>query len=390
MKSKRRKLRKDKRNGQYYVRIQVEGVRKYFPLGTNRRKAKVELGRLERLHGEGELDVGLEVALPLIPEPVQVIPAGDEISLKEVIAIHLEWMWSSDRAKATCEQREYYLEKFLRYAGDRPVSTINKLLLSRFHGWAKKNHSKGPNGGNVFLRNVKSMFLWADDMEVCRCPVRRFPFVRETPPETKRFTDTEIKTLLSRMKPMAPDFYDMLVFSLLTGLRPQELRQLKREHIIRPAPDEEYLEFQKHKTAKTMGEPKKRTVPLIADALAIVDRQIAKHPWRLHVFLNKGGRPYTANGLRRRLKRWCQRAGIPVRPPYAWRHTFGSMQAEANVNQTVIAQMMGHSQLRTTARYIANNAEHHRKSMDAIKDRINELADLDSPEPEEPDENTTD
>jgi len=49
MRNKRRKLTRDKRNGQYYVRLQIGGGRKYFPLGTNRRKAEAELTRLERL-----------------------------------------------------------------------------------------------------------------------------------------------------------------------------------------------------------------------------------------------------------------------------------------------------------------------------------------------------
>jgi len=49
------------------------------------------------------------------------------------------------------------------------------------------------------------------------------------------------------------------------------------------------------------------------------------------------------------------------------------MEAEANVNQTVIAQMMGHTQLRTTSRYIANNAEHHRNAIQAAGSRIAKL-----------------
>ncbi len=133
---------------------------------------------------------------------------------------------------------------------------------------------------------------------------------------------------------------------------------------------EEYLEFQKHKTSKTMGEPKKRTVPLIPDALTIIDRQLARHPRGKRVFLNEAGTPYTAHGIRRRLNRWCKRVGIASRPPYALRHTFGSLEAEANVNQAVIGQVMGHTLLQTTTRYIANNYEHHKSAVGAISGRI--------------------
>ena len=82
MKSKRRKLSRDKRSGQYFVRIQVGGVRKYFQLGTQRKVAEVELTRLERLHELGELEVGLPVIEEPMPEPLAGSPAGDEITLK--------------------------------------------------------------------------------------------------------------------------------------------------------------------------------------------------------------------------------------------------------------------------------------------------------------------
>ena len=266
--------------------------------------------------------------------------------------------------------RQHYLAALLRYAGDRPVSAVDKLTLAGFHGWAKKNHSQSANGGNVFLRNVKSMFLWAEDMDVCRCPVRRFPYMPETPPLTKRFTDEELTILLNCIKPMAPDFHDMIVFALLTGLRPPELREIQRHHYIKDEDGKEYIEFQRHKTAKSTREPGKRTIPLVPEAVEIINRQIGKHPWRVNVFLNEAGKPYTAGVLRQRLKRWCRRAGIKPRPPYALRHTFGSMQAEANINQACLSHLMGHSQIRTTTRYVSPTDEYHRQAVALISGRI--------------------
>ena len=368
MKSRRRKMSRDKRNGQYSVRIQVGGVRKYFRLGTRRKQAEVELTRLERLHASGELDfhAALEEARP---EPVEVTQAGDEITLKELTDVHLDWV-GANRAPSTYELRERYLLAFLRHAGDRPVAEIDKLTLAGFHGWARKHRSKSQNGGNIFLRNVKSMFLWAEDMDICRCPVRRFPYMPESPPETKRFTDEELALLLDAIRPMSPDFHDMVLFTLLTGLRPQEVRELERRHVKNDTPGAEYIEFEKHKTAKWTREPAKRTIPLVPEAVEILDRQIGQHAWRRHVFLNEAGKPYTAGVFRQRLKRWCERAGIRPRAPYSLRHTFGSAEAEAGVNQAVLAQIMGHTQLRTTARYVNHNAEHHRKAIAAMSARL--------------------
>jgi len=166
----------------------------------------------------------------------------------------------------------------------------------------------------------------------------------------------------------------LIVFGLLTGLRPPELRQLERQHYMKDEEGNEYLEFQRHKTSKAMRDAIKRTVPLVSDAVEIIDRQIARHAWRCHVFLNESGKPYTAGVFRQRLKRWCRRAGIKARPPYALRHTFGSLEAEAGVNQAVLAQIMGHTQLSTTARYVNQNAAHHRLAIGAIAARIARIA----------------
>ena len=41
-----------------------------------------------------------------------------------------------------------------------------------------------------------------------------------------------------------------------------------------------------------------------------------------------------------------------------------------NVNQAVIAQLMGHSQIRTTTRYTATTEKYHREAADALASRI--------------------
>ena len=223
------------------------------------------------------------------------------------------------------------------------------------------------------MRQIKSMFLWAQEMDICLCPVKKFPKTPETPPPTKRFSDEELKILLNCTWPEGEDFRNMIIFGLHTGLRPQELRQLKRIQLHNDSEGNFTVFIQNHKTARTAHEPKPRSVPLTLIAKDIAIRQVAKHPKSEHIFLNGKGEPYTRGVFRQRLLRWCKRAGIKPHPPYAMRHTFGSMEAEANINQTIIAQMMGHSQLRTTSRYISNNAAHHRVAVGAVGDRITGL-----------------
>ncbi len=80
--------------------------------------------------------------------------------------------------------------------------------------------------------------------------------------------------------------------------------------------------------------------------------------------MNDAGTPYATDVFRRKLERWCDRAEIEQKPPYALRHTFASMQADGDTNMGALGQLMGHSSTRTTARYIRASCEHHVKAVE--------------------------
>ncbi len=362
MKTKRHKLSRDPRTGIYYVKVQVHGTRRRFTFGKQRKLAESELRKLERDLADGGISFAEEPDVKLI-EPCD----PNEDDLRTLIDAHCDWV-EQNRAHSTFIQRHTYLEEFARFVGDCKISEITRITLENYFSWAKVNHSKSQNGGNAYLRHVKTLFLWAEDMDVCACPVKKFPRMADVLPETKRFTDEELVTLLQRMTDL--DFRDMIVFGLLTGLRPQELRGLQRENIMRDGQGELFVYIEKHKTARMTHEPKPRSVPLVPEAAEIYKRQVKAHPNTNYLFVNGDGNPYKPYSFRQRLRRWCKRAGIRPRPPYALRHTFGSLEAEANINQAVIGQVMGHTQLRTTTRYIANNYDHHKNAVRAIVDRI--------------------
>jgi integrase len=87
------------------------------------------------------------------------------------------------------------------------------------------------------------------------------------------------------------------------------------------------------------------------------------HPRSESVFINMDGLPYTKSALFHRLQRWCNKEKIHGMP-YSLRHTFGTAQAQCKTNQAVISQVMGHTSLQTTARYINNNTSSHFQAVD--------------------------
>ncbi len=57
-------------------------------------------------------------------------------------------------------------------------------------------------------------------------------------------------------------------------------------------------------------------------------------------------------------------------PPYALRHVFGTRQGRNGTNQAILAQLMGHSNIQTTARYIINCDPAHTNAVNAMAKMI--------------------
>jgi integrase len=135
-----------------------------------------------------------------------------------------------------------------------------------------------------------------------------------------------------------------------------------------------HLSIERHKTSKSSGSPKPRTVPLSPNAEEIVERQVKKHPKSPTIFLNGNGTCYNRFAYKTRLRRLCKKAGTSrIYSPYSLRHTFASMESDGGVETTALAGLMGHSTVRTLGRYVSNTFEHHRKAVQMVEDRLKKI-----------------
>jgi len=351
----KRKLQRDGRNGNYFVWIQRSGVSRYFALGTNKRLAEKALDQVGRDIASGRIQFAEQ-------QTSQVVQAdgSKDIRVEELAVRHLEWV-KANRSPATFSLRQHFVSLLVQFLGPCMVSSLGVLRIEEFRAWVTQRKGAKDANGREALRHVKTMLRWAEEYDVCAMPVRRFPRIQAAPPKTKCFSPQEISSLLAAA---APDFRDLLYVGMATGLRPQELRQLTRDNLFESACGDLCVRIERHKTAKQAYEPKPRSVPLSPEAAQIVRRQMDSHNKSPFVFLNGEGGPYDAHVLRRRLERLCKKIGMEkAKPPYAMRHTFGTIEGAAGTNQSVLGQLMGHARLQTTDRYIAHVDEAHRKAV---------------------------
>jgi len=353
------KIQRDKRRGYYLVNIRMDGVRKYFNLGTTLDEARVTLERLEKDIAAGRIKfVEQELTTAIITD------GKKDMFIKELANRHLEWV-HNNRELGTFRNRRNFVLQFLDFVGDVMVCQISRSKLEDFLSWAKTNKSRSENGGNEALAAVKAMFRWGEEMELIDLPFKRFPKLTFVPPELKRISDTDIVLLLVKA---SPDFRDFIFFGIVTGLRPKELRNLTVSQIRCTPEGVRYVYIQQHKTAKSARVYKPRSVPLTPEAERIVERQVKSHPTSQYIFLNEDGNPYTNWTLRNKFRRLCKSVGFPeLISTYDLRHEFASRNSDNNVETTGLAQLMGHSTTRTLMRYVKNTLEAHRNAVNQIE-----------------------
>lgn len=331
---------------------------KRINLGKNFQKAKVRLRELEAELAKGTLAVGGAGTTQM------TVGGKKDVHIKELAVRHLEWV-KENRAHKTFVTRQHYVCLFLEYVGDRMVSEITYADLDAFYAHCRKHHGRGANGGSHALRELKTTLRWGEEFEICDLPVKRFPAARKKPPRSKNLSGDDLAKLLVAAK---PDMADLVRFAVATGLRPRELRELKKTD-IQAANGTICIRIGEHKTDSTARTYIARSLPLTPEAAEIVNRQMRRHPKSEFVFLNGNEGLYTCDTLRRRMERLSESAGLEKITPYSCRHSFGTALGANGVNLAVIAQLMGHSDIHTTTRYIANNDEAHVKAV-AVMDKI--------------------
>jgi len=132
---------------------------------------------------------------------------------------------------------------------------------------------------------------------------------------------------------------DAFLFSCNTGITLSELRTLEHKHIRSGK-----LFYKRHKTNNQV----EVEVYLNENAKRIIDKRF-KDGYTDFVFPDLP----TTNGVNKTLRNWVKRAEIDKHITfYCSRHTFGTLQAENGVNQSVIAKNMGHQSTRHTDKYI--------------------------------------
>lgn len=265
-------------------------------------------------------------------------------------------------AKGTVTNYRRHIESFIQSVNGKAVEDLRPLDLLK---WGKTWHQ---------IQAVQRLFGWAtNEAEL----VQRHPFrkVRKpTPGQRKRTLSRGQLANLCRFADAC--FRGVLLALRETMARPQEVRAMCWEYLKCSAKESSLWDALRNGRAffaldsfKSKDQRKDRDRPRII----LITRRLGRMLWRLAqkrgqlegpVFLNSQGKPWTTNAVRLRMKRLTKTCGLVADyrgervVAYTIRHTQATLAAAKGLRDRLLAEIMGHTSTRTTARYQHLDADH--------------------------------
>ncbi len=106
-----------------------------------------------------------------------------------------------------------------------------------------------------------------------------------------------------------------------------------------------------------------RTVIVPEDYIWVIQKLKGCNPMQEYIFVNNKGKRMTTNVIRRRMERTCKQIHIKPKSPHKARRTFASILLDNNVDERMVIDLMGHTDIKCTEGYYHKN----RRSIDRKK-----------------------
>ena len=247
------------------------------------------------------------------------------------------------RSLRSCGQ---YLRQFVEYCAAEGIARGSDLTAALITGYiAARGASGGPPPVKSLVWSVRKLcsFLCLRGI-LSENPARdlRHPPISvrsELPRYLSAAQLRQVLTCAARDRPLQ----DWAILSLIatTGLRSFEVAGLERANL---------LLGQSRIVARTKGGRLKKT-PLCGATARVLAAHLASRRDQLPaVFLNKWGKPASANWVQRMVRDAGRQAGLPFLTARVLRHTFGTFAADRH-GTLVTRALLGHRFCSTTAVY---------------------------------------
>lgn len=263
----------------------------------------------------------------------------------------LPWSRNEHQAHPRTHLRyEVSSKPLIGFFGKLPLDVISTGDVEKFK-IARAGHVS-PAGTNRDLAALRFMLNFAIRQGcIVRNPVSGVRFLSEGPGRMRVVSHEEEKRYLAAANPLLRDIATLI---LETGMRPEEVYTIRKEnvHLLQG-----YLFVPIGKTKFA-----RRNVPLTDRGIDVLKRRLAEAEGP-YVFPHRNDPNKRITTIRKAHERALRNAKIKPRfRLYDLRHTFGSRSAMAGVDLATLKELMGHSQISMTMRYIHPTPEHKQEA----------------------------
>ncbi|HQT96837.1 MAG TPA: tyrosine-type recombinase/integrase [Thermodesulfobacteriota bacterium] len=221
------------------------------------------------------------------------------------------------------------------FGADRTLRSLTVRELEQFRSALLKGVE--PITVNAYLRHLRTAFATALRWEyILKNPMRQVAFLEEPERESLPVIEGVLQAILE-----AADEEEAraILIGLYTGLRPFEMIQLAHGTTVVGG------------VIRVLGKRKRRReVPILGNCAALIGTgeqgECVIKRWT------------TASGLSHMFRRVANDAGFPNIRLYDLRHTFGTVMTLAGVDPFHVSKMMGHTDIKTTQRYVTVTMKH--------------------------------
>lgn len=276
------------------------------------------------------------------------------LTVQELIGSFLCWA-SNNLAPGTIREYRRHFDRFVAHNGNLQVSELraHHVML-----WGKTWHQ---------IQAMQRLMNWAcDQAELCD----RNPFKKiKRPPIGERRRILQRPELLRLMRRSCRAFRDFLFGMRESLARPQEIRALCWEYLQWPGEagtlraallaGQAVFVLDRYKAKDRRNDPNTPRIILVRPRLGrlLVRLLDGRGSIAGPVFLNCEGQPWSRNALRLQMRRLRRQTGLQRDHRgehvvcYTLRHTMATAASASGVKDRILAELMGHTSTRTTARY---------------------------------------
>ena len=216
------------------------------------------------------------------------------------------------------------------------------------------------------LSTVKSFFNYLEGIDVLKTnPASHVMSPKIPQKEASYLNDEEYQRLMQTVRDVATPYYwqrDLAIVTIFlhTGIRLSELVSLTLGSVDLS-----------EGTILIQGKGnKQRRLPLNNEVALVIKKYLSKRPEveTESLFVSKLGSGLSARSVYHLIKRYLKKAGINKVKlgVHSLRHSFGASLLSKGVNLVVIQELLGHTKLETTRRYLHINNSDLRNAVDSL------------------------